>query len=156
MQRERALHKTPAERREHIDAIAAFMRDQDLWELHAWLHQNLTILDDKANSAFQLSAIALALLTIFAAAIGQDEPIALRAALVIPFLLLIWSIVRLSRLFFVYWSTTEEFAQPREMLSELLRVRDDRSRVVRSAWLRTVIAVIVFAVIAAIELVRGS
>lgn len=156
MQKERALHKTPAERQEHLDAIAAFMRDRDHWELHAWLHQNLTILDDKANSAFQLSAIALALLTIFATTIGPDEPVALRAALVVPFLLLIWSIVQLSRIFFVYWSTTEEFARPHEMLSELLRVRDDRSRVVRGAWLRTVIAVAGFAVIVAVELVRGS
>lgn len=150
-----ALHKTEVERREHLAATQEFIRDGERWELHAWLHQNLTIIDGKAGTAFQVNAVALALLTFFITGQAEGLSAIIKAVLAVPFILLLWSTVKLSRIAFVYWSTTDDFRNAEQMLSKLLEVRDERSRVVRTSWLRAVAALVVVALVVATDLVVG-
>jgi hypothetical protein len=147
-----ALNKSPEERVEHLRATADFIRDREKWELHGWLHQNLTILDGKAGTAFQVNATALALLTFFITGQETELSIAIKIALVVPFAFLLWSTIQLSRIAFVYWSTTADFRNPDHMLDELLRVRDERSRIVRTSWLRAVASLVFVAGIVAADL----
>jgi hypothetical protein len=147
-----ALHDTQEQREEHLAAIQAFMNDRSRWDLHGWLHQNLTILDGKAGTAFQVNAIALALLTFFVAGRGDQLTLILKIGLLIPFVFFLWSTLELSRIAFVYWSSTLDFRDPDRMLSELLRIRDQRSRVVRRSWMQASAAMVIMAVIVMVDL----
>jgi len=145
------LHKTPEERAEHLQSIQRLIRDPDRWTLHGWLHQNLSILDDKANAILAVNSITLATFTIFYANLSQSSPTAVKIGLLAAFLLLVWSTVPLARLVFVYWSTTHDFDAPEQMLNDLLRVRDERSKIVRASILKGAAAFCLYAIVIIID-----
>ncbi len=141
------LPKTVEERNEHIEAIKGCLADDDAWRLHAWMHQNLTILDDKTNAILWMDAIALATLTTFYSTLTRNSFAFVKIGFICAFLLLAWSLVPLGRVAFVYWSTTEEFRTPQEMFVRLLEVRDRRSRIVRGSTMKGILAFFIFAII---------
>jgi hypothetical protein len=137
------LHSDQEERHEHLDAIAGVIEQRRVWELHGWLHENLCILDDKANAILTLDSIGLATLTFLFSSFTHATPVVLRVAVIAAALLLLWSIIPLARISFVYWSTTADFREPEAMLNDLLLVRDKRTAIVRASLIKDLAALLV-------------
>lgn len=147
------LKKNTEERSQHLEAIATFLRDhQQKWQLQAWLHQHLTVLDDKANATLAVNSIALATLTIFYSTLDASTLLVVKIGFIAALLAIISSILPLARIVFVYWSTTTEYGAPDDMLNELLRVRDERSMVVQASIVKAAAAFCVIAVLLVIDL----
>jgi hypothetical protein len=141
-----ALHTCTQQREEHLRAIMTFNKNQDQLTLHNWLHENLIIIDTKANTILAVNSIAVATLTIFYTTLDKNILPILRLSVLAALLLLIWSIIPLAKVAFVYWSTTKEFSNPDEMLSLLLKLRDDRTYIIRASTIKGVIAYIIFSI----------
>ena len=135
------------ERAAHLANMRILLQDPELEKIHAWLHVNLNVLDAKAQAILGLYSIALATLTIFYAAVGTNAPLVIAAAIFGAFILLAFTLVPLARVSFVYWSTTEDFANPEAMLVDLLRVRDERSKIIRRSVIRGAYSLLVFGIL---------
>lgn len=146
------IHKTPEERSDHLNAISEFIQDKENWELHSWLHENLIILDNKASATLAVNSIVLAGFTIFYSTLDAKTLVAVKFALLAAILLLAWSMVPLAQIIYVYWSTTEDFHNPEQMLCELLNVRDRRSLIIRKSTIKGVIAIVIVALTLTINL----
>jgi hypothetical protein len=145
------LHSDPLERDEHLAAIRSAMRAEGSWELHAWLHHNLSILDSKASSILAVNSLGVATLTFLYSTFDRLTPPVLVIGVAVAAAFLLWSILPLARIAFVYWSTTEEFRNPTKMLNELLLVRDKRTAIVRSSLVKDAFALAVFALALALS-----
>ena len=135
------------DRRRHLNSILTLIQDKNRWELHSWLHQNLIILDDKANSTLAVNSIILAAFTIFYATLNAHSPLVIKIGTFIGIVMVTWSMMALTRIVFVFWSTTEDFDNPDEMINNLLKIRDVRTKIVRGSIVKSVIAFGIFAVI---------
>lgn len=147
------LHSDSVERDEHLDAIRSSIRADGVWELHGWLHENLCILDSKANAILAVNSLAVATLTFLYSTFDHQTPRLLVFGVAISAAFLLWSIVPLARISFVYWSTTSDFRNPNKMLNELLLVRDKRTATVRASLVKDAAAVAVFALTLAVSIV---
>jgi hypothetical protein len=137
------LDLTEEEYHQYMTALRKLQNDASAWELNAWMHHDLTVLDDKTNSIVQVNAVAIAVMAI----IIQSEPQMPRTPFVLLFgamVLLIWSIIPLLGVMYVYWSSREQILNPDGMLVELMQVRNRRSMVVRRSVIKIVYAMILF------------
>lgn len=150
----KGLHLTGQERRDHVASMTRAVQDPDVEKVHAWIHTNLVILDSKAQAILALYSLALTALTVFYGLIGDRAPVGMLAVFVLAFITVCWSIVPLARICFVYWSTSEEFDDPSWMLEELLRVRDERTLIVRKAVTRGLLTMVLFGIILAWDVAR--
>jgi hypothetical protein len=137
------LSSDDRERHDHLRAIAELIEDRPAWELHLWLHQNLMILDDKANAILAVNSIGIATLTFLYSTFDKRTSAVLVAGAAIAAALFLWAIVPLARISFVYWSSTEDFQSPERMVNDLLRLRDRRSAIVRAALVKDAFALCV-------------
>ncbi|HKE99259.1 MAG TPA: hypothetical protein VKG45_10060 [Actinomycetes bacterium] len=145
------LHSDQPERDEHLAAIRSAIRSDGTWELHAWLHENLSILDSKANAILAVNSLGVATLTFLYSTFDRLTPPVLVIGVAVAAAFLLWSILPLARIAFVYWSTTEEFRNPAKLLDELLLVRDKRTAIVRSSLVKDAFALAVFALALALS-----
>jgi hypothetical protein len=120
------------------------IKDDSLWALHSWLHENLIILDYKSSSILAVNSIGIATLTFLYSTFDSHTSRVLYVGSLISALLFLWAIVSLARISFVYWSTTSDFLDHEKMLNELLLVRDKRTAIVRSSLIKDAAALIVF------------
>lgn len=132
------------ERARHVAAVKRVVCDPELKDVHSWLHLNLIIIDSKAQSVLSLYSIALATLTIFYSSMGSKTPAFVIAAAVSALLVIVWSIIPLAKICFVYWSTTAEFDDPGTMMCELLRIRDERTLIIRKSVLKGGLSLLLF------------
>lgn len=149
------LHSDREDREAHLLAISEVVKDDHVWALHSWLHQNLSILDDKANSILAVNSIGLAILTFLYSAFDVNTPAVMYVGSLACALIFLWAIVSLSRISFVYWTTTADFLQQTQMLQELLLVRDKRTAIVRSALIKDAAALVIFGVTVAVGALDG-
>jgi len=150
----KGLSRNHAERQAHLDSMRVILDDPVNDRLHSWIHQNLTILDGKAQAIMGLYSIALAALTLYYASLAADAPLFVVGVVVVGFLAIAWSIIPLARVSYVYWSSTEEFREPDRLFVDLLRVRDDRTALIRRSVLKGIILLVVFAVLLAWDISR--
>jgi hypothetical protein len=134
------LSSDDGERIDHLKAIEDVIKDRPVWELHLWLHQNLMILDDKANSILAVNSIGVATLTFLYSTFDRNTSMIFVLGAAAAAALFLWAIVPLARISFVFWSSTEDFRSPERMLNDLLRLRDRRSAIVRSALVKDAFA----------------
>jgi hypothetical protein len=130
------LSRNDEERAAHLAAIRSAIDNRESWKMHDWLHQNLTILDDKTSSILALNSIALAILTFLYTTFDKNTPIALYIGAFVAASIFLWAIVPLARVSFVFWSTTQDFLDIEKMFAELLLVRDKRTAIVRGALVK--------------------
>lgn len=122
----------------HLQAILLSLESEESWKLHEWMHQNLCILDDKANALLAVSSLILAIITFLLTDFSHNISSSLVNILLIFLLILnLYSTFRLLTIFYVYWSTTDDFLNQEKMLNDLLKVRNNRSKIIR----RTVVVV---------------
>ena len=137
------------ERADHIRAMKSLLSDPDSRAVHSWLHENLTILDFKSQAILTMLSLGLATLTIFYASLGAHTSSVMLSAVFLQFALLAWAIVPLARVSFVYWNTTEEFLNPDFLLTDLLVIRDKRTRIIRIALAKCSVSLVLFLIMLA-------
>jgi hypothetical protein len=140
----KGLNLDSDQRRAHVEAMRATVENASVERVHAWIHTNLIILDSKAQAILALYSLELAALTVLYSEISGRAPLWVLIVAFLNFVIVAWSIVPLARICFVYWSTTEEFNEPQLMLEDLLRVRDQRSLIVRRAVMKGLYSIFLF------------
>lgn len=150
----KGLSTTEDERREHLAAMKAVVNDPAAEKIHGWIHANLIILDSKAQAILGLYSIALAALTVYYSTLGNNAPAFIVGVVVAGFVVIAWSIIPLARISYVYWSSTDEFTSPDRLLMDLLRLRDQRTILVRRSVLKGVLTMTIFTILIVWDLIH--
>ncbi len=126
---------------------------KDEAEVHAWLHENLKILDSKSQAILSLYSIAFAAVTIFYTTIGPETSPLILVATLAQLVLIAWAIIPLARISYVYWSTTEEFLRQDLLLLTLLQLRDRRTKIVRISLWKGIFVLVIFTIMVTTDVV---
>ena len=152
----KGLHDSELSRSRHLSSMRRAFSDEETERLHSWMHANLIILDSKAQGILAFYSIALAVLTILYSELSASAPAYLLVMVFINFLVIVWAILPLARISFVYWNTTEEFDDPDRLLDDLLRLRDERTRIVRTSLVKGGASLVLFTVILLLDILRRA
>jgi hypothetical protein len=142
---DQGLHETLSDRNEHIKKLQVMVSDTQWDKVHEWMHHNLIVLDGKANSVLQFNSVTLASVTfIYGTLIAAEKSWLLDGLFLVTLALLLLTILPLAKLCYVFWSSSAEFANHGALVSELLRIRDARTRIVRQSVILTVATIFCF------------
>src|SRR5579864_398189 len=111
------LDANVADCRKHISQLRCLIKQKDEWALNAWLHHDLTVLDDKTNTILQVTSIGIASLTFYLGSKNVHSSCSLWFTLA-SFVLLFFSLMFLLRIPYVHWSSTHDFAHHNDMFCE--------------------------------------
>ena len=118
-------------------------------EMNDWIVENLSTLDRKAQGLLLLNAIVLTIATIIYPNIHANLHLPGLIPLVVTIAVLIYSCISVAILNMAYWTSTQEFREPSEVLSHLVKLRDLRTRIVWNSTFRVIVCLLAILVLVA-------
>ena len=127
------------------------------WEVYKWIHDNLTIIDGKCASLLQIASIILTVLAItYSFIIGAGErgtlELVIKAVLLIPLVLLTYTILSLLKILYVHWDGPDDFLDIKETIQSLYILRNRRSIIIRVSVISSGVSLVIIVSVLALYL----
>ena len=136
------LHKDDKERRDHILAIGAFLKDKRK-EIFIFLYENLNILDSKTSALLGFNFLMITIMTIVIAIITISW---IKLILVISFSICGISTCICLKSISLHWASTKDLKNVDSYLEALLKIRDGRTESYRLARILSIFSAFIFLV----------